>query len=439
MNSILKNKKRIKFTLYVIFLLIFLFITYLLIPKLLNFSIESIKINLKNNNNINISSISKVHYKVFPTPRLIIPNSTFTIGKKIIEVNNSELEIILKLSEIFNYKKINYKKLLINNGSSKIKLNNINQLLTDINKNKKELIFKKNNIIFFQNKKVFFTISNALIKVDRPTAKKILTVNGNFLNNKIFIKLSSTLKNKNNLIIKIPSLDISTNVFFEKNKSGNINGIFNLEIFNNFLKFNFIKKNNIKLIDGFLRSELINSSFEGEIMFNPNFFSKLDFKTSYLNKKKLFLLVKKNYFSDKSNNLSLIKKFNGIFNFKSKFSGRITNNNGEILFKDFKVGKDKSLYFDARIIEFGKKGKVQFNLIKTFEYKRNLSKKIVVKGFLIPSNSNIIFEEFSINGIELSAKKVKEYENKFEDELIQNYLGNIFSENKIDKYFKSLF
>ena len=408
MNSILKNKKRIKFTVYVIFLLIFLFITYLLIPKLLNFSIESIKINLKNNNNINISSISKVHYKVFPTPRLIIPNSTFTIGKKIIEVNNSELEIILKLSEI-------------------------------INKNKKELIFKKNNIIFFQNKKVFFTISNALIKVDRPTAKKILTVNGNFLNNKIFIKLSSTLKNKNNLIIKIPSLDISTNVFFEKNKSGNINGIFNLEIFNNFLKFNFIKKNNIKLIDGFLRSELINSSFEGEIMFNPNFFSKLDFKTSYLNKKKLFLLVKKNYFSDKSNNLSLIKKFNGIFNFKSKFSGRITNNNGEILFKDFKVGKDKSLYFDARIIEFGKKGKVQFNLIKTFEYKRNLSKKIVVKGFLIPSNSNIIFEEFSINGIELSAKKVKEYENKFEDELIQNYLGNIFSENKIDKYFKSLF
>ena len=404
-----------------------------------NFSIESIKINLKNNNNINISSISKVHYKVFPTPRLIIPNSTFTIGKKIIEVNNSELEIILKLSEIFNYKKINYNKLLINNGSSKIKLNNINQLLTDINKNKKELIFKKNNIIFFQNKKVFFTISNALIKVDRPTAKKILTVNGNFLNNKIFIKLSSTLKNKNNLIIKIPSLDISTNVFFEKNKSGNINGIFNLEIFNNFLKFNFIKKNNIKLIDGFLRSELINSSFEGEIMFNPNFFSKLDFKTSYLNKKKLFLLVKKNYFSDKSNNLSLIKKFNGIFNFKSKFSGRITNNNGEILFKDFKVGKDKSLYFDARIIEFGKKGKVQFNLIKTFEYKRNLSKKIVVKGFLIPSNSNIIFEEFSINGIELSAKKVKEYENKFEDELIQNYLGNIFSENKIDKYFKSLF
>ena len=439
MNSISKNKKRIKFTVYVIFLLIFLFITYLLIPKLLNFSIESIKINLKNNNNINISSISKVHYKVFPTPRLIIPNSTFTIGKKIIEVNNSELEIILKLSKIFNYKKINYKKLLINNGSSKIKLNNINQLLTDINKNKTELIFKKNNIIFFQNKKVFFAISNALIKVDQPTAKKILTVNGNFLDNKIFIKLSSTLKNKNNLIIKIPTLDISTNVFFEKNKSGNINGIFNLEIFNNFLKFNFIKKNNIKLTDGFLRSELVNSSFEGEIMFNPNFFSKLDFKTSYLNKKKLFLLVKKNYFSDKSNNLSLIKKFNGIFNFKSKFSGRITNNNGEILFKDFKVGKDKSLYFDARIIEFGKKGKVQFNLIKTFEYKRNLSKKIVVKGFLIPSNSNIIFEEFSINGIELSAKKVKEYENKFEDELIQNYLGNIFSENKIDKYFKSLF
>ena len=36
-----------------------------------------------------------------------------------------------------------------------------------------------------------------------------------------------------------------------------------------------------------------------------------------------------------------------------------------------------------------------------------------------PSNSKIIFEKFSLDGIELSAKKTKEYEDEFEDKVIQ--------------------
>ena len=251
--------------------------------------------------------------------------------------------------------------------------------------------------------------------------------------------LNNTLKNKNNLKLEIPGLDIAMKVFFEKNKSDNINGIFNLEIFNNFLKFNFIKDDNIKLTKGFIRSDYINSAIEGEVAFNPNFFSQLDFKISSLNIDKLFPLVKKIYFSENINNMPLIKKINGIFNFKSKFEGKIINNNGEVLFKDFKVGKNKSTHFNARIIEFGKKGKIQFNLIKTVKYRKNLSKKIEVKGYLIPLNSKVIFENFLLDDIKLSAKKVKELENKFKDELIQNYLGNIVNVSKIDKYLKNLF
>ena len=36
-------------------------------------------------------------------------------------------------------------------------------------------------------------------------------------------------------------------------------------------------------------------------------------------------------------------------------------------------------------------------------------------------------------------KKIKEYENKFKDELIQDSMTNIFNESKIDKYLKNLF
>ena len=56
-----------------------------------------------------------------------------------------------------------------------------------------------------------------------------------------------------------------------------------------------------------------------------------------------------------------------------------------------------------------------------------------------PSNSKIIFEKFSLDGIELSAKKTKEYEDEFEDKVIQDSLANIFKEEKINAYFKNLF
>jgi len=269
--------------------------------------------------------------------------------------------------------------------------------------------------------------------------KKNLILNGDFLNNKIFIELNSTLQNKNNLIIKIPELDIATSVFFKKNNFDEVSGSFNLEVFNNFLKFNFIKGRNIKLTNGFIRSKLVNASLKGEVTVKPNFFSKIDFETSNLNMKKLIPVIQKAFFLNNSNNLPIIKKINGVFNFKSSPEGKITNKNGEVSFENFKVGKNKPLFFNAKIIEYGKKGKVQFNLIKNIKSNRDLPKKIEIKGFLIPSNSKVIFEKFLIDGNELSAKKTKDYESKFADSVIRNSLVNIFYKDEIDKYFKNLF
>ena len=433
------NNKKSNLILYFFFFLFFLSATYFSIPKLLNFSINSIKENLKNNNNINIKNNFKLNYKIFPTPRLSIETNDFTIGKEILKISNSELEIILNINQILNFKKTNYKKLIIKKGTSRINLKNINQLLNVIEKNKKKLIFKENNLTIFKKDKVFLKIDNVSIKVSPIKEKKELILSGNFLNNKIFIKLDSKSKNKNNLTLKIPKLDIATRIFFEKNSYDNINGFFNLEVFNNFLKFNFIKEDNIKLTKGFVRSKLVNTSFDGEIAIIPNFFSILNFELSVFNIEKLFPVIQKTLFSDKAKNLPLIKKINGTFNFKSKIEGSVTNKNGEILFKNFKVGKNKSLVFNAKIIEFGKKGKIHFNLFKTLNYKKNLLKKIEIKGSVIPATSKVVFVNFLLDGKELSGKRIKGYEKKFEDEIIQNSLVNIFNISKIDKYLKNLF
>jgi len=435
----LTEKKYLKFFVYLFSLFIFFSIIYISTPKLLNFSPESVKESLKNNNNIKIRNISRIDYKIFPTPRLILPNSSFVFGEDIFEVNNSELEIILNISEILNFKTVDYKKLLINQGSLEININNISKLLKNINKNKKKLTFKKNNIIFLYKETFFFEISDASINLKPLSEKKKLIINGNFLNNKIFIKLESKLKNKNNLILKIPELDIETKVSFVKKNLGNINGFFNLKIFNNLVKFNFTKEDNLKLINGYIRSKLINSFFEGNIEFEPNFFSTLNLKISDLNIKKLIPLIQKNYFSNNISNLALIKKINGVYKFKSKFEGKIIIKNGEILFEEFNVGKNKSFLFNVKINTFGKKGKIQFNLIKIIKHKRDLTKKIEIKGVLIPSNSKIIFENFFLDDKKLSVEKTKELENKFKDEIIQNTLVNIFNESKMNRYFRNLF
>jgi len=156
----LTEKKYLKFFVYLFSLFIFFSIIYISTPKLLNFSPESVKESLKNNNNIKIRNISRIDYKIFPTPRLILPNSSFVFGEDIFEVNNSELEIILNISEILNFKTVDYKKLLINQGSLEININNISKLLKNINKNKKKLTFKKNNIIFLYKETFFLEISN---------------------------------------------------------------------------------------------------------------------------------------------------------------------------------------------------------------------------------------------------------------------------------------
>jgi|TARA_B110000285_G_C15104940_1_gene607396 hypothetical protein len=434
-----QDKKKMNFFLYLIFFLIFFFATYLILPKLFNFSAESVKEKLKNNNDINIQSISKIDYKIFPTPRLIVLNSNFTIGEEIITVINSEIEILLNLSQILNFNAINYKKLLISKGSLKINLNNLNQVVSGLDKNKKQLTFKKNNLIFLKKEKIFLKIDDTSIKVKQVGKKKNISISGKFLKNKIFIKLDNSLENKNYLNLKIPKLDISTRVFFKKNKSDITDGSLNLEVLNNFLKFNFIKNDSIELKNGFIRSRIINSSIDGTANFSPTFFLRLNLAPSNLNLKKLSVAVKKYFFSNSTNNLPLIKKINGTFNFKSKFEGKIVSKNGEILFEDFKVGKNKSFYFNAKILEFGNKGKIQFNVVKTVTHKKKPSKNIRIIGLLVPSSSKVIFEKFLIDGKEQSAKKTKEYENIFKDKFTQDYSENFFNEDKIDKYLKDLF
>ena len=433
---IFKKKSIYKISFYSLGFFIIVFFSYFLIPNFFIYSPQLIEESLKKNNDINIKNISKINYKAFPTPRLKVSGSNADIKKNILEIDESEIEIILNPIHILNYKKLFYNKIIIKGGSTKINTNNINQLINYFKKNKLKIFLKENNIILVKNDKFLFQINDSKIAISPANNQKQLTIDGVFLNHKIIFLLNSKLREGNNIIIKIPKLDILSSIFLgNKDKFGFLKGSVNFKVLNNFFQFNFTKEKNIKIKKGFMRNNLINSSFEGDVALKPNFFFNLNLEPTILNTEKLFTIIQKEYFSDDVGRLELIKKINGFFTFKKKFQGDIIFKNGEILFKNFKTGKNNSLLFDASISEFGKKGKIYFNILKIIQYRKSPSKELQISGFIDPSNSKIIFKKLLFDKEDYTQEEIKKYEEKFQNEVIQKSLSNIFNETKIDNFF----
>ena len=148
---IFKKKSIYKISFYTLVFFIIIFCSYFLTPKFFIYPSQLIEESLKKNNDINIINISKINYKVFPTPRLKVSGSNIDIKKNILEIEESEIEIILNPIHILNYKKLFFNKIIIKGGSTKINTNNINQLLNYFKKNKLKILLKENNIILVKN------------------------------------------------------------------------------------------------------------------------------------------------------------------------------------------------------------------------------------------------------------------------------------------------
>jgi hypothetical protein len=437
-NFIFKKKKIYKILFYLTVFFIFTFFSYFFTPHFFNYNSQLIEESFKTNNDINIKNISKISYKILPTPRLKVSGSVLNVKKNTLQIDGSEIEIILNLNSIFNYKKLYYNKIIINGGSIKIDTNNISQLLDYFKKSKLKIFLKKNNLILVKNDKFLFKINDSKTIIDFTNNQKQLSLKGIFLNHKITFLLDNKLGKGNNIIIKIPKLDILSNIFLgNKDKNGFLNGYANIEVLNNFFQFNFTKEKNIKINKGFVRNNLINSSLEGELELKPSFFFNLNLQPTKLNVEKLFTMIQKKYFSDETEKLELIKKINGTLTFKKMLQGSVIFENGKILFKNIRKKENNTILFDARISEFGKKGKIYFNVLKTIQHKKQTPKEIRISGFIVPSTSQVSFEKLSFDKKEYKKEKIKNAEKRFKNEVIKKSLSNIFNYSKINSFFNN--
>ena len=435
---IFDNKKIYKIILNFFLLIVIISLVYFSIPKLFNYTPKLIKESLRKNSNFIAENISNINYKLFPTPRITLYGENFKIEDSNLQVEGAEIDVILDPFSLINYKSLNYDRLLIKGGSTNIKINEISKLLNYIKRNKKKINFKKNTIIFFQEKKKIFEINNSITQISSKNNIQQLNIDGLLSNYKIALFFENEFENKSKIILKIPELDISTNISItKKNKPGIFEGLVNFEVLNNLFQFNLIKEKNIKINKGFARNDLVDFSFEGEVFFKPHFFFTLDIKLLKINLEKLFFIVKKNYFSENLHGLKIIEKLNGSLNFKDMLQGNVIFKNKEILFQNFKTNKNMPIHLDAKISEFGKKGKIKFNLLKNIQHKKNSIKELQISGFVTPTSSKVVFEKILLDKEVFSDRKIKNYEEKFRNDVINGSIGNIFNDIKINNFLKS--
>mgnify|MGYP006095746297 CR=1 FL=1 len=438
LNNIFKYKKNYKIILYFHILIVIIFSVYFFIPNFFNYSPKLIEESLKKNNDVNIKNILNINYKFFPSPRLRLLESTLEIEGNILKVEGAEIDLVFKPLNIINYKKLDYKNLVIRGGTTKIKAEKINQIFNYFKENKKKISFKKNNIFLLQNNKKLFEINDSEIQINSKSRNPQLSINGFLLNHNFSFLLKNETKNNSSITLKIPELDISANIIIEsKDNFRTFAGLLNLEVLNNFFRFNFIKDKNIIIKKAFVRNNLVNSSFEGEVFFKPHFFFSLDVEPAVINVKKIFSIIQKKYFFKDAVESEIVKKLNGSLNFITKFDGNIIFENRQILFQNFKVGKNNSIFFNAIISDLGKKGKIQFNLSKNIQDKENLTKELKISGFIIPYTSNVTFEKILLGEKILKAEETKQYEKKFKNEVVDNSLSNILNKSKINNFFKN--
>ena len=438
LNFIFKIKKSYKYFLYLLTFIVIIISIYFVIPKFFNYTPKLIQENLKKNSNINIKNISNVNYKFLPSPRLRLFVDNLEFQESFLEVESVEVDIVLNPLSIINHKILDYNKLLIKGGSSNIEINKANQLFNYVKKNRRKIQFIKNNIILFNENKKLFEINKSSTKFNTKNNIQKLSANGLFLDHKISFILENKTDGKIRIKLKVPQLDLSTNILLENiDDFKNFRGLVKFEVLNNFLQFNLIKNKGIVINKGFIRSTLLNSSFEGSLFIKPFFSFNLNIKPNTLDIKNLIQIFQQNFFEDNFRAIELIKKIDGSLTLGKILEGRVLFKNREILFQDFKVGKENDILFDAKVSKFGKKGKIQFSISKNTQDKKNVVKRIKLLGFLTPSSSKVTFEKITFGEEIFTKKKIKNYEKKFKSEVINNSIINMFNETKINNFFKT--
>jgi hypothetical protein len=464
-NILLSNKiiKSVLFLRYIFLIFITVFLIYLLIPKFFDEGkrYNYVKELLLENYDIKLENPSKITYKILPTPKIIIENLNFNTS--FINGNVKYLELFLNLSQLYNYEYLKLRKISINESNLFLKVDEIENFAVYLKNLKNKIFINKSNLSVFDQDYQVINVQD--IKFNNKKSEN-LVVTGYVFNKKFNMKLKKII-NKNILFFNIPTIGLNSKIEFKN--TGNLNsfeGDTQLRILDNNFQFSFKKiEKKIIIFNSFFRNNILQTTFDNNILIKPFFnfdlilnikninFKKINFEQISKSINKLYILNPK-----LNGKLKINYQNNSI---KSSFNNKIIDEvnfeilfqNKDILIKTGKISADKMNLSISGIFKDNDNFKVfNFNIfsslddinyiLKKFKIKRkqnNALAKINVEGFLNLTSNKIKFNQIKINNKKISKKEELDYyEIQFEDLIIKNNVLNIFNKEKIKKFIEEI-
>ncbi len=451
-----KYYKFFKFFFFLRYVLVIFLISsslFLLIPKFIDYEKKEdiIKKFISKNYNLDIDSYSSIKFNVLPLPNLSIKNVKFRVNKKPINLNSKEINLFLNLESIYNYNRLNPKKIYFIN--SDVFLNN-----RDV----------KDFIIFFNNfdKKVKIDNLNIALISNNSSIVKIKKINfsnygykRNYLTGEIFDKnFIMSLKNNNqNLNFNILDTGIEANIKFNNKKFLEpLIGSAKINFLNNYLKFDFSYRNkNLEINKSNFKNKDLSLIFDSVVSLKPFFninsnIQILDIDQSILDKISLEKII---------NNKNIIKKINGnvsinlknkrfYFNFIENLSMNLNLEHGRLVsLKKISIsGGQLNCKTEGNLNEDYPRINFVCNLdlndkkkfLKKFSISSNNKKKklrLSFEGSLNILSKKIYFHKISYNeNYSANEQDLKYYKEIFEKILFNENFLNIFEITKIEKF-----
>jgi len=462
LTNFVKLKKQLKpfyFFIIVPFILGALFFTYISIPKFFDYETkDKIIIRFLNERyNFKISDIDKVTYNIFPRPHLNLSNSKFIFLEDENENTVENLILILGIKSLLNYDNFSLNKIILDKSFIKIDVDYFKKFLIYFKEFDRKILFKNSSISFYKKNKNIISFSN--LKLSNQKKNQI---NFEGLLFEKYFKVNFKLKEKNNNVLFFVFPDIGTNLKIIFEKGSNIDfakGYAETKILKNKFNFNFVKSQDLKLFNSFFRNQILESSFDSTITFDPNFYFNTSLKIKNFNYKKFNNFIEKNYLNDKKL-VKLNKKLNGkislLFQEKKNSIKNLKVNllfkNGDIHIKNINLKhSDVSLLFNGLISNNEGYPKLNYELKIIVYDKKNFLNKIGVKNSLPDETLNIFstgsinlrlskirFDDLILDNNKLNNEEIKIYKENFEQYIIGESIFGLFDLGNIKQFTKSI-
>ena len=268
-NKYQKFFKFVFFLRYVFIIFLISIISFISIPKFFNYEKKQdvIRKFLNDHYDLIISNYDTIEYNIFPFPNISLENVDLNLNDEVSFFDSEKLNIILNLKDIYNYKTFNANKITLENNVIKLDIDKAETLTRYFNKLKKRVDIKNLNIDFSKNNKSIIKLQN----IDYSNyGEKSKRLTGKVFNNEFKVLFDEDYQKIN---IKIFDTGININFDFDKiNYPTNLTGSTKISILDNYIKLNFLKKNNqFKIKNSNFRNKNLSILFNGILTFDPFF------------------------------------------------------------------------------------------------------------------------------------------------------------------------